>query len=381
MAYFTPYIDETGLHIPSYTDTRDKIVDDYKQLFGENLYLDNDSMDYQQISILSKYIYDTYLSLQVAYSSRVPQSASGVGLDSLASLYSIERIRATKSTVSVTLTGSSGTVVNNGKVSDGTNSWLLPSVVTIPASGTITVEAESEQYGPVYVQANSITTILTPVFGWQSVTNLTASTPGVSQEPDAALRARMMQSSFVPSTTVIEGLYSALLQITGVEDAKVYENDSDTTDANGIPEHSICCVVNGGADEDIAYQIYLRKTPGCGTYGSASFTGTTFYGDQFTVNWYRPSLVTPSVSVTVQKLAGWSDAMEEKMLSAITEYINNLAIGETLYNTIVQSIAQGTAGDTTNPSFVVTSVSLTNASSNFRSKYEVSASDVLFTYS
>lgn len=380
MAYFVPYIDETGLHIPSYNDVLDKILADYRQLFGENIYLDNDSMDYQQVSILSKYIYDTYLSLQLAYSSRVPQSAVGVSLDSLASLYSIERIKATKSLVSLTLTGSSGTVINDGKVSDGSNVWLLPSTVTIPATGTITVEAESEQYGSIYVQANKITTILTPVFGWQSVTNLTASSPGVNQEPDASLRARMLRSSFVPSTTVIDGLYSALQQITGVENVMVYENDSGTTDANGIPAHSICCVVYGGEDEDVAYQIYLRKTPGIGTYGTTSYSGQTYYGNEFTVNWFRPTIVTPSISLTVQKLSGWSDEMETIMKNAIIEYVDNLGIGEQLHSSIIQSIAQGTAGDTTRPAFVVSSATVSNASSDFKTKFDIEASDITVTY-
>ena len=58
MAYFNPYIDGTGIHVPTYNDIRDELISQMKQIFGSDIYIDEDSMDYQQISIFAKKIYD-----------------------------------------------------------------------------------------------------------------------------------------------------------------------------------------------------------------------------------------------------------------------------------------------------------------------------------
>ena len=59
MAYFPPYIDETGMHIPTYSDIRDDLISSMKEIFGNDIYIDEDSQDYQQISIFAKKIFDT----------------------------------------------------------------------------------------------------------------------------------------------------------------------------------------------------------------------------------------------------------------------------------------------------------------------------------
>ena len=59
MAYYAPYIDTTGIHVPTYEDIRDDLIASMKQIFGQDIYLDEDSQDYQQISIFAKKIFDT----------------------------------------------------------------------------------------------------------------------------------------------------------------------------------------------------------------------------------------------------------------------------------------------------------------------------------
>lgn len=54
MAYFKPYIDDTGIHLPTYDDRMSDMIDKYKQIFGSDVYLAPDSPDYQLISIFAK---------------------------------------------------------------------------------------------------------------------------------------------------------------------------------------------------------------------------------------------------------------------------------------------------------------------------------------
>ena len=58
MAYFTPYIDSAGLHIPRYTDIRDQLIEEAKSIFGSDIYVDIDSADYQFISVCALKTYD-----------------------------------------------------------------------------------------------------------------------------------------------------------------------------------------------------------------------------------------------------------------------------------------------------------------------------------
>ena len=54
-----------------------------------------------------------------------------------------------------------------------------------------------------------------------------------------------------PSQTIIESLTGGLASVPGVSLVRVYQNDTNETDANGLPPHSIEAVVQGGADYDI----------------------------------------------------------------------------------------------------------------------------------
>lgn len=92
MAYFAPYIDETGLHIPTYSDILDDQLQQAKNIFGQDLYLGTDSQDYQYISTFAVKMSDTLQAVQFAYDSHGPGSAIGTALDGLVKLNGIKRI-------------------------------------------------------------------------------------------------------------------------------------------------------------------------------------------------------------------------------------------------------------------------------------------------
>ena len=280
MAYFTPYIDSAGIHIPTYEDIRDELITQMQTIFGTDIYIDEDSQDYQQISIFAKKIYDTNSLAVLTYNNRTPINAVGVGLDNLCALVGITRKPATYSTVQLTITGSSGTVIEAGQARDENNNlWDLPANVTIPENGTITVEATSHEKGYITALPNTITTIATPLYGWTSVTNNYASNPGADEETDAELRGRYSRSTYAPSTTVFEGMIAAVEGVDGVTRVKAYENDANTTSTEGFPPHSLTFVVEGGEDEDVATEIYYKKTPGVYTNGTTTVELTSTLGN------------------------------------------------------------------------------------------------------
>ena len=176
MAYFNPYIDGTGIHVPTYNDIRDELISQMKQIFGSDIYIDEDSMDYQQISIFAKKIYDTNSLAVMVYNNRTASTAIGVGLDNLCALVGIQRNPATYSTIQLTITGTPNTVIKNGQAMDGDSVWDLPTEVTIPDTGQIIVECNSHEKGYFLALPNTVNIIKTPIYGWTGVTNTYPST-------------------------------------------------------------------------------------------------------------------------------------------------------------------------------------------------------------
>lgn len=367
MAYFAPYIDDTGMHIPTYDDIRDDLLISMRQIFGDDIYIDEDSQDYQQISIFAKKIFDTNALALLVYNNRTVNTAIGVGLDNLCALAGIKRKPATYSTVQLVITGIASTVISQGQVSDENDEhkWNLPDEVTIPESGTITVEATCNDAGDIVVQSNTITKILTPVYGWLSVVNNFNGAGGTDQESDAELRARYALATSAPSATVFESIIASIYTIAGVTRVKGYENDTGEADENGIPSHSISMIVEGGEDEDVATEIYYKKTPGCGTYGTTSVDIVSLSGNTTQINFYRPDYKDVYVKVSLKKLSSYNDSYEDDIKNAIVNYINELELAETVYRSVLWSLATSQMKSINQPSFSVLNVQTSTDGTNY----------------
>ena len=366
MAYYAPYIDTAGIHVPTYEDIRDDLIASMKQIFGQDIYLDDDSQDYQQISIFAKKIFDTNSLAVLVYNNRTANTAIGTGLDNLCALVGIKRKPATYSTCQLTINGEPGTVINDGQASDGTNLWDLPKIVTIPDNGIITVEATSHEKGYIAALPNTISIVATPVYGWLGVTNTYQANPGNDAETDASLRARYAISIQAPADSIFESLLASLKQVAGVTKVRGYENDTGAADSIGLPAHSVTFVVEGGDNTDIATEIYYKKTPGCYTNGSTAVNLTSPTGNITVIRFYRPTYRTVYVKVFVKKLTGYNDNYATDIKNAIVDYINGLDIAETVYRSILWSVAIGQMGSITSPEYSVTDIRTSANGSSYR---------------
>src|SRR6185312_9684965 len=99
------------------------------------------------------------------------------------------------------------------------------SPVTIPNAGTINVSATCTTIGAISASANTISSIATPILGWQTVNNASAATAGNAVETDAQLRLRHEASVSLPSTSIFAGIAAAIAQVTGVTRVTPYENN------------------------------------------------------------------------------------------------------------------------------------------------------------
>jgi uncharacterized phage protein gp47/JayE len=326
------YIDETGIHIPTYDEILSDLKTSMRSIYGADLYLEADSQDGQALGIFALAISDAYnFGLQV-YNSFSPQTAQGVGLSQQVAINGIRRKVATYSTADVVLVGTAGTVITNGIAEDvNSRKWALPATVTIPPAGTITVTATAVDIGDIFAGIGEINKIFTPTRGWQSVTNPAASTVGAPIESDPELRLRQEYSTAIPSQTVFSGMIGAIASLNGVGRIKGYENNTASVDTNGIPAHSLAFVVEGGDVDEIAYAIATKKTPGIPTYGTITKTIIDEHGQPITVQFSRPVEKDISVVLTLKPLTGYTSDIANTIRENVFDYLNTREIGESVY--------------------------------------------------
>lgn len=322
-------VTENGISAPSYEEILEFLQSEAKRIFGDDVNLDADTQDGQLLAIFAAAVHDVNSQAIATYNAFNPQTAKGVALDSVVALNGLERQQATASQVDLRIVGQAGTVIENGVAIDTfENRWLLPAQVVIPTSGEITVTATAEEVGAIEAAPNSITKIGTPTLGWQTVNNPSSATPGIAVETDDQLRERQAQSTALPSVSLWEGIISSLMDVPGVVRVSGVKNDTDTTNSEGVPGHSIAMIVDGGAVEEIGKTIFLKKGEGVGTYGTTQTTYLDVYGFPNVVKFSRPTIVHISATLEITPAQDYLSTVADEIKERIASYINSLAIGD-----------------------------------------------------
>ena len=297
-------LDETGLTLKSLPDLVTELTDSMKGIFGEDINVESDTPDGQQINIVSQLAIDLREILQDIYTSFDPDQAQGTILDQRVGINGIVRSGATYTRTpvsitvdrSLTLTGldedSESADVPAGVYTvkdDAGNQFVLDDTVALIA-GTHSLTFRSTTIGAVEVSVNTITTAVTAIAGVTAINNPSGvTTQGVDEETDASLRIRRQRSLANSSTGYLDSIEGNLLAVDGVVTAKVYENNTNVTDSDGIPPYSIWAIVDGGTDADIAQILYAKKSAGAGFYGDEEVTVLRPDGREYITKFDRPT--------------------------------------------------------------------------------------------
>ena len=329
-----------GISAPDYQTVLDTITGYFQQIYGSDAYLEPDSKDGQLVALVALAIHDANNTAISVYRSFSPATALGDALTSNVKINGITRRAATNSTVDVLIEGEAGTLITNGSVKDANGIiWNLPAQVAIGIDGTVIATASCSVAGAVAAPAGSVNKINTPTRGWVSATNPQAATVGVAAETDAELRVRQSQSVALASLSPFDAVDGAIANVEGVTRHKLFENDTEVTDVNGLPAHSISAVVEGGDATVIANTIRSVKGQGVSTFGMTSVVVTDRYGNPYTIRFSRPVDVPVFVSITLRALTGYTSDVGDEMKAAVASYINSLAIGDSVLLSRVYSPA------------------------------------------
>jgi len=156
-------------------------------------------------------------------------------------------------------------------------------------SSPVTFKAQNA--GPVLALALTVDTIVTPISGWSSVSNITDGVTGRNMETDQELRLRRLRSLRILGAASAEAIQARLRQdVANVTDAYVFENRLPTT-VDGRPPHSFEAVVVGGDDQEIAQKLWEIKAAGIQTYGNTTETIIDSNGFEQEIKFSRPDPV------------------------------------------------------------------------------------------
>lgn len=322
-------ITPAGITIPQFSDVLEQIKTVFRGIYGQDIYIEDDSEDGQWLAILASLVNDNNQQAVSTYNAFSPSTAQGNGLAGVVKINGLLKKSASRSSVDVLIGGQAGTEITNGIAGDTLgNQWSLPPLVTIPVGGSIVVTAVCTVDGAVQAPANSVTRIVTPTRGWQTVTNALAAVAGDAVEDDATLRMRQSVSTGLPALSVLDSIIGSIANLPGVQRYQGYENDQGTPDADGIPGHSISLVILGGDAQSIAETIALKKTPGTGTHGTTSEIVIDPKGVPNLIHFYQLALVRVKVKITIDALPGYTSSLGTALVAAVANYISTLPIGD-----------------------------------------------------
>ena len=200
---------------------------------------------------------------------------------------------------------------------------------------SVVVGGQSATTGPFEASIGSIDTIVTPVSGWDAVTNLSAANVGRNRETDAEFRIRIAQELAIAQGSTVLAIRAQLLEVPGVTFVSAKENRTGVTDIDGNKPHSYRFTIAGGADQDIIDCIGQFGAGAIATNGSASGTYNDPGGEVVTIYFDRVTEVNPYLIVnltTTGEYPGDGDTLIAEALADLEfengqDLINYLLIG------------------------------------------------------
>lgn len=350
--YLTPIVakvDASGISAPSFADILAWIQQQYQTIYGADTYLGNDSQDGQWLGVLAAAFTDANSMAVAVYEAFSPTTAQGVGLSQVVKINGIARLASSFSTAQCLIGGNVGKQILNGTVIDeNQNTWLLPASVTVPGGGEITVTVTSLAPGAISASAGTVQ-IGTPTLGWNSAAFASDATPGSPVETDPALKARQTRSTSLPALTIIDAIVGNLLNLPGVIEVMPYVNDTGSTDADGVTEHAIAIVINGGNAQAIVNVIGAGKAPGSNTFGTTTQTYVDAYGRPQNIKFSFVTLVPITTHITITALANYTGTIGDNIVQAVIDYINALPIGQNVLYTrlfVPANLSNGAGSET-----------------------------------
>lgn len=185
--------------------------------------------------------------------------------------------------------------------------------------------------GKMEIPINTVTNIVTPINGWEGVTNTKTLSIGRNDETDTELRQRWSLSVYQKASNMLEAIQANVFRrVTGVVACVAYENNTDIVDIYGRLPHSIEVIVDGGDEQDIAEMIFRYTCGGIDFNGTISKEVTDVANVKHIVKFNRPTEVKIwlKLSITKNVEESWDSNGIARLKQLIVDFGNEHTIGQ-----------------------------------------------------
>lgn len=400
-----------GVKIADYDQIQAALVKRYKEVYGSDIDLANVTADGIFVNDLSLIINNILQSFKTLYSNLDVDTATGSYLEALCRLSNVNRLPATQSIAQLEITSTEDTLLNNGTIfvdSIG-NEWIYEgNTIEIKASSSTStlIKVVCSTYGAIVAKAGSITQTLEA--SYLIVNQNKDASIGRDMETDSQLRARRTQSNGAQGVTVLESLIGDLLEIDGMEDIEIKNNNTNeekvTEDGTTMSPHSVYIITRQREGIEIPKQIIgeiisNKMTPGISTNESGVSDVTqkqewlvvldpNISWVNQKVYWKKAKPIYPVCTVTITPGIFFAESTINDIGEEIIKYLNGIKLSSLPDKN--QMIITATYAD---PKFngagtyIVKDVNLGAISSNPNTyfdynhfEYSISGSDIIITF-
>lgn len=313
---------------------KDEILDSYNELFKgifPNINTDPSTPQGQIITSLVQTDLAT-ISFLENLANAFFLGGNGYFLDLWSwNLYRVTRKDGIPSSVLIEIQGVPNTTITSDfLITDGNYNYQISKEVTIPQSGNIEVLFYCTEINEFIAQANTINQIVTQIDGVERVNNNSIANSATLKETDGKLFDRCVRFGSTSQNASFKSILANIAQVNGVVKVTGAENISDNAaDFNGveIEGHSICVVVEGGSDNDIANAMFESRATGCGMVGDIE-VNIEYNGTFYKFKFYRPTQVILKAEVTLKEISQPPSNFGDVIKENLSSYINDLQIGE-----------------------------------------------------
>ncbi|EPE0650383.1 baseplate J/gp47 family protein [Campylobacter jejuni] len=249
-------------------------------------------------------------------------------------LFRVTRKQGIPSSALITIQGVAGTEIpEDFLISDNQYNYKISQSVIIPNTGTIDVLFYCTEINEFIANPNTINQIVTIVNGVERVNNTNMATPAILKETDGELFQRCVYFGSTARNASFRSILANVAEVIGVNRIAGAENvTNEPLEVSGVTltPHSICLVVDGGENENIANAMFNSRATGCDMVGDTEVT-ILLDNQKYTYKFYRPTAVPLKAEVKVSATGAIIPSnYESEVKNVLSNFINNLDINKNI---------------------------------------------------
>lgn len=259
------------------------------------------------------------------------ETAEGIFLDYICAKNRIFRKLPQKTTVDLIIRGTKNTPFNKNDITviDKQENVIynLKDDCVLNDAGYTIATFECEYFGDYNIYNDTVFEIQTPIVGLNTIEldyqncNLTI---GRYAETDNELRERHKDTVGQCGRFTMEATKANIANLDGINSVKYFENDTESTDTNGLPMKSYEYVVDGGDENAITDIIFFNKVLGVRAYGTTVIPKYDSEGNIYNIGYTKAEQINIGLNIDIEINHSQSEAWFNTVKQNIVNQFNSI---------------------------------------------------------